>query len=99
MLLVITLIGCSISTSHGVYGVIYQILQIAGVVKPDSGSIKYVLWDLFLLEPWFLIEGILLGIVGWFYLKQPRHRRNWIILCAVGIVVGLITGLLGVCFA
>ncbi|HET7578218.1 MAG TPA: DUF3995 domain-containing protein [Bacillales bacterium] len=104
LLLAITLIGCSISTSHGIYGVVYRILQITGVVELDSETFNgqhfsYVLWDLFLFEPWFLIEGILLGVVGWFYLNKPRHRQIWFILCLVGITVGIITGLLGVRFA
>jgi hypothetical protein len=104
LLLAITLIGCSISTSHGIYGVFYRIFQISGVVKLDSASLNgndysFLSWDLFLFEPWFLIEGVLLGIVGWFYLNKPRHRRMWFILCVVGIMVGLITGLLGVRFA
>jgi hypothetical protein len=33
-----------------------------------------VLWDLMLFEPWFMVEGILLGIVGWHYLDRPRNR-------------------------
>jgi hypothetical protein len=98
-LLIIALIGCSISTSHGIYGVVYRILQISGIVKLNIGTFKDVMWDLFLFEPWFLIEGILLGLVGGFYLAKPRHRRIWFILCVVGIIVGLITGLIGVRFA
>ncbi|HJV31278.1 MAG TPA: DUF3995 domain-containing protein [Bacillales bacterium] len=98
-LLTIALIGCSISTSHGIYGIVYRILQISGVVKLNLVSLNDVRWDLFLFEPWFLIEGILLGFVGGFYLEKPRHRRIWFILCVVGIMVGLITGLFGVRFA
>jgi hypothetical protein len=101
LLLAISLVGCSLSTSHGIYGTINRILQIAGVVELESGPFNpvehaYVLWDLFLFEPWFTIEGILLAIVGWCYLDRARNRRIWLLLCAVGIIVGLITGLLGV---
>lgn len=101
LLLAISLAGSSLSTSHGIYGIIHRILQIAGVVELESGPFNpvehaYVLWDLILFEPWFTIEGILLAIIGWCYLGRARNRRIWLMLCAVGIIVGLITGLLGV---
>jgi hypothetical protein len=101
VLLAIFLAGCSLSTSHGIYGIINRILQMAGVVELESAPFDpiehaYVLWDLLLFEPWFTIEGILLAIMGWCHLDSPRSRRIWLILCAVGIIVGLITGLFGV---
>jgi hypothetical protein len=104
LLLVIALAGCSLAASHGIYGIINRILQIAGVAELESGPFNvnehaYVVWDLILFEPWFMIEGILLGLVGWYYLDTPRHRRIWGMLCMIGIVTGLITGLLGVRFA
>ena len=75
----------------------------AGIVELESGSFHlmehaYVLWDLILFEPWFTIEGILLAIVGWCYLEIARNRRIWLILCTVGIIVAMITGLVGVRF-
>ncbi|MCB0124577.1 MAG: hypothetical protein KDE58_20120 [Caldilineaceae bacterium] len=63
------------------------------------GEHAYVVWDLVLYEPWFLIEGILFGVVGWVYLEQPRQRRLWLALCVLGVIVGLVTGLMGVRFA
>ncbi len=104
LLLPITLFGCSIAASHGIYGIVYRIFQIVGVVEIDSVPFNYtqhafVLWDMLLFEPWFLIEGILLGIVGWCYLNDERKKKIWLILCLVGIMVGLVTGLLGVRFA
>jgi hypothetical protein len=103
-LLFIALTGCSLATSHGVYGIINRILQIAGVAELESGPFNvnehaYVVWDLILFEPWFMIEGILLGLSGWYYLDKLSHRRIWMMLCTVGIITGLITGLLGVRFA
>jgi hypothetical protein len=103
-LLALALAGCSLATSHGIYGIINRILQIAGVVEVESGPFNinehaYVLWDLVLFEPWFVIEGILLGIVGWRYLSKQRERRIWGLGCTMGIIVGLMTGLLGVRFA
>lgn len=93
-LLAIALFGCSVSTSHGIYGVAFRIIQL---LKGQGHA--YDSWDLFLYEPWFLIEGILLGLAGWVFLNQPRHKHTWLMLCAAGIIVGLFTGLIGVRFA
>ena len=82
---------------------INRILQIIGVAGLESGPFNvnehaYVLWDLMLFEPWFTIEGVLLGILGWCYLDTPRHKRIWLVLCTIGILVGLVTALFGVRF-
>ncbi|TVX96679.1 DUF3995 domain-containing protein [Cohnella terricola] len=103
-LLAVLLAGCSVATSHGIYGIGYRILQITGVIGIELESFNakqhvFVLWDLFIFEPWFLIEGILLGILGWCFMNNPRHRRIWLTLCTIGVLFGLITGLLGVRFA
>lgn len=103
-LLAIALAGCSVAASHGIYGIVNRILQIAGVAALESapfnmGEHAYVVWDLLLFEPWFLIEGILFGLVGWYALAQPRQRQIWLMLCVVGVIIGLVTGLLGVRFA
>ncbi|WP_282943017.1 DUF3995 domain-containing protein [Paenibacillus sp. RC67] len=104
MLLFISWAGCSLSASHGIFGIIYRILQISGVVGLESGTFHinedaYVLWDLMLFEPWFLIEGILLGIVGWYFLKEARSRMIWLAACIFGVIFGLVTGIMGVRFA
>ncbi|NIK77716.1 hypothetical protein FHS15_002854 [Paenibacillus castaneae] len=104
MLLFISWAGCSLSTSHGIFGIVYRILQISGVVGLESGSFHihedaYVLWDLLLFEPWFLIEGILLGSVGWCFLKEAQSRKIWLAACLFGVIFGLITGVMGVRFA
>ncbi len=101
LLLAISLVGCSLSTSHGIYGIIHRTLQIAGVVELESDPFHlmehaYVLWDLLVFEPWFTIEGILLAIVGWCTLDSARNRRIWLFLCTVGVILGLVTGLVGV---
>jgi hypothetical protein len=104
LLLAIALAGCAVAASHGIYGIIYRILQIAGLAELEAGPFNwnehaYLVWDLVLFEPWFLIEGILLGVAGWYYLNQPRHRQLWLLACIVATTIGLITGLLGVRFA
>ncbi|UVI33495.1 DUF3995 domain-containing protein [Paenibacillus spongiae] len=96
--------GCSLAASHGIYGIVYRILQISGVVGLESGSIDihedaFVLWDLVLFEPWFLIEGILFGLLGYCFLKNARSRKFWLAACMIGIIVGLVSGIMGVRFA
>lgn len=59
----------------------------------------YVLTDLTLFEPWFFIEGILFGIVGWCSLKEARSRKIWLAACMLGIMFGLSTGMMHVRFA
>lgn len=103
LLLTITWFGCSAAASHGIYGIIRRLLQTAGVVEVESGPFNvnehaYVLWDLLLFEPWFLIEGILLAVLGWCF-NKTSERGTWLILCTLGIIVGIVTGLLGVRFA
>lgn len=104
VLLAIALFGCAVAASHGIYGIVNRILQISGVAPLESapfnmGEHAYVVWDLVLYEPWFLIEGILFGLVGWYYLDAPRQQSIWLTLCVLGVIVGLVTGLLGVRFA
>ncbi|MED3562612.1 DUF3995 domain-containing protein [Bacillus xiapuensis] len=104
LLLSISVLGCSIATAHGIFGIIYRGLQIAGVIGLDNGTFHihdniYVVWDLVIFEPWFLIEGILLAIAGWCHLKGARSRKIWLAVCMLGTIVGLVTGILGVRFA
>ncbi len=104
LLLTITWAGCSVAASHGIYGIIHRLLQIAGIIEVESGPFNvgehaYVLWDLLLFEPWFLIEGILFAVLGWCSFKKPTNRAIWLILCTLGVIIGIVTGLLGVRFA
>lgn len=59
----------------------------------------YVVWDMVIFEPWFLIEGILLATTGWCFLSDARTRRIWLATCTLGVIVGLATGIIGVHFA
>lgn len=104
LLLSISVFGCSIATSHGIFGIIYRGLQIAGVIGLENRTFDirddmYVVWDMVIFEPWFLIEGILLATAGWFSLKEAWSRKVWLAVCMLGTIVGLVTGMLGVRFA
>src|SRR5262249_34508159 len=48
------------------------------------------LQDLALNEPWFLIEGLLWGALGWIALGRSPARRRWVV-SAVGAVAVLTT--------
>lgn len=104
MLLSISVLGCSIATAHGIFGIIYRGLQITGAIGLENRTFDihddmYVVWDMVIFEPWFLIEGILLAIAGWCFLKGTRSRKVWLMVCMLGTIVGLVTGILGVRFA
>lgn len=100
-LLSATLVGASVSAAHGVYGIVYRTLNVIGVIDIDGRPFEaaahgWVLWDLFVIEPWFLIEGILLGLVGWAFVGGASARRKWILACASGFVLASLSGLMGV---
>jgi hypothetical protein len=100
-LLAIAWAGCALSFAHGAYGIADRTLIVAGVKLVESRHFApdehtWVLWDLFVFEPWFLIEGVLLGLAGWASLTRPRDRRRWAWLCVLGVLAALATALLGV---
>lgn len=100
-LLTATLVGASVSAAHGLYGIVFRILNVVGVIDIDGRPFElethgWVLWDLFVIEPWFLIEGVLLGAVGWATLSQPAARRKWALTVGSGVVLVTLAGLLGV---
>lgn len=100
LLLAACLGGASIAVSHGLYGMVYRVLNVAGVVEVDGRGFTtaehaWVLWDLFLFEPWFVIEGLLLAAAGWTSLSGSRPRRRWLVACLVGISLAMTSGVFG----
>lgn len=96
ILLTIAWAGCSVAASHGIYGIIDRLLQIAGIAGLESGPFNvsehfYVLWDLLLFEPWFFIEGVLLAALGWCSFNKSSAGRIWLVFCTLGVIIGLIT--------
>jgi hypothetical protein len=52
------------------------------------------LQDLFFNEPWFLLEGLAFGALGWLNLRTRRDRRWWVASVVVAALVALAIGLL-----
>jgi hypothetical protein len=100
-LLAIAWAGCVLSVAHGIYGIADRTLIVAGVRQIDGQSFAvdqhgWVLWDLLVFEPWFLIEGVLFGLAGWVSLMRSRDRRRWVWLSGLGVVAALAAALLQV---
>jgi hypothetical protein len=100
-LLAIAWAGGALSVAHAIYGIVDRTLIVSGARLVESRSFAvdehgWVLWDLLLFEPWFLIEGLLFGLAGWASLARPRDRRRWVSVCVVGVLGGLGTAILGV---
>ncbi len=52
------------------------------------------LQDLFFNEPWFLLEGLAFGALGWLGVRTARGRRWWVGSVVVAVLVALAVGLL-----
>jgi hypothetical protein len=83
LLLVVVGAGCAIAASHGLYGIAFRAASVIGISDVegapfDADEHGWVLWDLFAIEPWFLIEGVLLGLAGYFALTSDRGRRLYL---------------------
>ena len=76
-----------------------RILSLAGVLHMDFPVFASIdrresdLQDLLLNEPWFLVEGLLWGALGWFGLESVRSRRLWV---ASGVVATVALTAIGV---
>jgi hypothetical protein len=100
LLLAACLGGASIAVSHGLYGMVYRLLNIVGVVEVDGRAFtttqhSWVLWDLFVFEPWFVIEGVLFAAAGWASISGSEWRRRWLLGCLVGILLAMTSGVVG----
>lgn len=90
-------VGC---VMHGLVDVATRLLSMAGVIQMEfpfwASMDRHAsdLQDIFLNEPWFLIEGLLWGALGWMGLSTHRARRWWLLSAMIAIVVLTSDGLL-----
>jgi len=91
-------IGSVVCLSHAIFGFITKGLYLSGVRDavnfpelPDvsaataaAANHTAAVVDIAVFEPWFLIEGLLLLLVGWQFLRTPKGRRRW----QMSIIVG-----------
>jgi len=87
---------------HAIIDDIQRVLSLAGVLHLEYPLFLTVnerladLQDLFFNETWFLIEGILWGILAWINLRPSPARRWWIGTAVAAIAVLTSIGLLAV---
>ncbi len=101
LLLAACLAGASIAMSHGVFGIVYRVLNLIGAVDIDGEPFTptqhaWVIWDLYIFEPWFLIEGMLFAAAGRAAMAGAHAQDRWLLACALGVSLGLISGAAGV---
>jgi hypothetical protein len=104
VLLAIAGAGCAIATAHGVYGIGFRALALAGVSDVDGEPFDlsehgWVLWDLLAIEPWFLVEGVLLGLVGYLAQRSAEAKARWLTLMGVWTAIAFASGVFGLRFA
>jgi hypothetical protein len=90
-------VGC---VMHALVDDIARILSLADMLHmgfPFFASIDRRasdLQDLLLNEPWFLVEGLLWGVLGWFGLASARSSRLWVGSGVVATVALTVIGVL-----
>jgi uncharacterized protein DUF3995 len=89
-------VGAVVCVSHGLFGVVTKGLYAAGVHAavswPQPGLTAAqknlaALRDLAIFEPWFLIQGLLLALVGHWFARTATGRRRWTASLVAGIVL------------
>jgi hypothetical protein len=90
-------VGCMM---HALVDITARILSLAGVLRIDFPFFASIdrreadLQDLLLNEPWFLVEGLLWGTLGWSRLASVRSRRLWVASAFVATVALTVIGVL-----
>ena len=90
-------VGC---VMHALVDATARILSLAGVLHMDLpffASINHResdLQDLLLNEPWFLVEGLLWGTLGWLGLASVRSRRFWVASGVAATIALTVIGML-----
>ena len=93
--------GAAVATSHGLYGIAFRAASVLGLTEVEGVPFDieqhgWVLWDLLAIEPWFLGEGLLLGLAGYFTQSSARGRRVWLLGVSTAFLFFLVTAMLSV---
>ncbi len=90
-------VGC---VMHATVDEAQRLLSMAGLLKMDfphwvsRNARESDLQDVLFNEPWFLVEGLLWGALGWFQLRSIRSRRLWLVTGLLAVAALTTTGLL-----
>jgi len=95
----IVAVGC---VMHAVIDDVQRVLSLIGAHQVRYPASEWLtvdrhaadVQDLALNEPWFLIEGLLWGALGWIMLGRTRARRRWVLSALAAIAVLTAIGLL-----
>ncbi len=101
VLLVPVWVGAVVCASHAVFGLVTKSLYLSGYhgavdfpVVPGVGTAEAAganhlaaVQDLLVFEPCFLVQGLVLALAAWQFVRTPDGRRRWSMSLAVGIVV------------
>lgn len=93
--------GAVVCVSHAVFGFVTKILYLGGhhgavdfPVVPGVGAAEAAdanhlsaVQDLLVFEPCFLVQGVVLALAAWQFLRTPAGRRRWSVSLIVGVVV------------
>jgi len=83
---------------------IFRGASVAGVSDVEGQAFDidrhaWVLWDMLVIEPWFIVEGLLLGLVGYQAQTSSQRKKLWRWGMLVAFAFFLATGLFGLRFA
>ncbi|MGE3272122.1 MAG: hypothetical protein AB7P40_25435 [Chloroflexota bacterium] len=94
----IVTVGC---VMHATVDSIQRILSLSGLLTMDFPFWSTIdrrqsdLQDLLLNEPWFLVEGVLWGIIAWAgHVRHSPYRRWWLTSVVVAVAALTVIGVL-----
>jgi len=102
LLLAVCWVVAVVCCGHALIEGIERVLSLSGRLSIDYPASVWAsvdrraadLQDLYLNEPWFLLEGLAFGALGWLNVRGGRGRRWWVGSVVVAALVALAVGLL-----
>ncbi|MFF2065829.1 DUF3995 domain-containing protein [Streptomyces sp. NPDC058200] len=107
-LLVPLWIATVVCLSHALYGFVTKSLYLIGyqsavdfpvvsgvsAAEADEANHRSAVLDLLVFEPCFLIQGVVLAMAAWQFIRTPDGRRKWRISLTAGIAAITVFGAL-----